>query len=269
VLFGLLAGLGFVGGFLSGLLGVGGGIVLVPLLLYVPQLLGFPSLGMRHVAGITIVQVSAAALLGFLVHRRSQATSPRVIRWMGPGMVAGAAVGGVASKYATLTVLESAFVVLALAAAPLLFIPPLADEVGQGPAREFSRSLALGTAVWIGLLSGLVGVGGAFLTIPVMIYFLGVPTRVAIGSSLGVVLASSLVGLVAKLSTGQIVLSWAAALCAGALPGSWTGATVSRRLPARDLRLLLAVLVLATGLRVLADLVVTLRLPSGVVGGPP
>jgi uncharacterized protein len=220
------------------------------------------------VAGITIVQVFAAALLGFLVHRRSQATRPQVVRWMGPGMAVGAAVGGVASKYATLTVLEAAFVVLALAAAPLLFVPPPADEIGAGPAREFSRRLAVGTAVWIGLLSGLVGVGGAFLTIPVMIYFLGVPTRAAIGSSLGVVLISSLAGLVAKLSTGQIVLPWAAALCVGALPGSWSGATVSRRVPARGLRLLLAVLVLATALRMLADLVVTLRLSSVRAIGP-
>jgi len=269
VLFGLLAALGFVGGFLSGLLGVGGGIVLVPLLLYVPQLLGLPSLGMRHVAGITIVQVFAAALLGFLVHRRSQATRPQVVRWMGPGMAVGAAAGGVASKYATLTVLEAAFVVLALAAAPLLFVPPPADEIGAGPAREFSHSLALGTAVAIGVFSGLVGVGGAFLTIPVMIYFLGIPTRAAIGSSLAVVLVSSQAGLVAKLSTGQIVLSWAAALCVGALPGSWSGATVSRRVPARGLRLLLAVLVLATALRMLADLVMTLRLSSVTVVGTP
>jgi uncharacterized protein len=269
VLFGLLAALGFVGGFLSGLLGVGGGIVLVPLLLYVPQLLGFPSFGMRHVAGITIVQVFAAALLGFLVHLRSQATRPEVVRWMGPGMVLGAAAGGVASKYVPLTVLEAAFVVLALAAAPLLFVPPPADEIGKGPAREFSRPLALATSLGIGVLSGLVGVGGAFVTIPVMIYFLGVPTRAAIGSSLGVVLVSSLAGMVAKLFTGQIVLPWAAALCVGALPGSWSGATVSRRVPARGLRLLLAVLVLATALRMLVDLVVTLRLSSGRVVGPP
>ena len=262
MLFGVLAALGFVGGFLSGLLGVGGGIVLVPLLLYIPQLLGLPELGMRHVAGITITQVFAAALLGSVIHRQRHAISPRVVRWMAPGMVAGAAAGGVASKYATLAVLEAAFVALALTAAPLLFLRPPADELADGPAREFSRPLALIAAVSIGVLSGLVGVGGAFLTIPAMIYFLGVPTRAAIGSSLGVVLISSLAGVVAKLVTGQIVIPWAVALCAGALPGSWTGATVSGHVSARGLRLLLAALVLAMALRMLVDLVVTLRFTS-------
>ncbi|MBI4012479.1 MAG: sulfite exporter TauE/SafE family protein [Candidatus Rokubacteria bacterium] len=269
MLFALLAALGFVGGFLSGLLGIGGGIVLIPLLLYVPPLFGVASLDIRHVAGITIVQVFAASLLGFLVHRRRRTTNPRVVHWMGPGMVVGAAIGGAASKYVTLAVLEGAFVLLALAAAPLLFVPPPADEVGEGPARDFSRPLALGTAVAIGVLSGLVGVGGAFLVIPIMIYFLGVPTRVAIGSSLGVLLLSSLSGVAAKLSTGQIVVTWAAALCVGAVPGSWIGATLSRRVSARGLRLSLAGLVAVTAVRMLVDLVLTLRLtPLRPVGTP-
>lgn len=269
VLFALLVGLGFVGGFLSGLLGIGGGIVLVPLLLYVPRVLGFPSLDMRDVAGITIVQVFAAALLGYLIHRRRLTTSPQIVRWMAPGMVVGAAAGGVASRYVSLTVLEAAFVILALVAAPLLFVPPPADEIGEGLARDFSRLIALGSALGIGVLSGLVGVGGAFLVIPVMIYFLGVPTRVAIGTSLGVLLLSSLSGVVAKLSTGQIVLPWAAALCVGALPGSWTGATVSRRVSARGVRLSLAVLVALTAIRMLVDLMGTLHLlPLKAVGAP-
>jgi uncharacterized protein len=267
VLFALLAGLGFVGGFLSGLLGIGGGIVLVPLLLYIPRLLGFPSPDMRDVAGITIVQVFAASALGFLLHRRHRTTNPQVVRWMGAGMVAGAAVGGVASKFVPLTMLEAAFVVLAFTAAPLLFVPPLADEIGEGPARDISPEGAFGAALAIGLLSGLVGVGGAFLVIPVMIYFLGMPTRAAIGSSLGVLLVSALAGALGKLATGQIMLPWAAALVAGALPGTWVGAAASRRVPARGLRLALAVLVTVTAVRMLVDLVMTLRLtPPAAVG---
>jgi uncharacterized membrane protein YfcA len=269
VLSALLVGLGFVGGFLSGLLGIGGGMVLVPLLLYVPSVLGVATLDLRHVAGITIVQVFAAALLGYLVHRRRRATDSRVVRWMGPGVVVGAALGGVASRYVTLTVLEAAFVVLALTAAPLLFVPPPADEIGEGPASDFSRPLAVGSALVIGLLSGLVGVGGAFLMIPILIYVLGVPTRAAIGSSLGVVLVSSLSGMAAKLATGQIVVPWAAALCVGAVPGSWSGALVSRRVPARSLRLALAVLVTLTAVRMLFDLLVSLRLTPHSAGGTP
>jgi hypothetical protein len=269
VLFVLLVTLGFVGGFLSGLLGIGGGIVMVPLLLYVPAALGFPALDIRDVAGLTIVQVFAAALLGYLVHRRRRTSQTLVVRWMGSGMVVGAAVGGALSRYVVLAVLESVFVLMALVAAPLLFMPPPADEAGEGPAREFSRPLATSTAFAIGLLSGLVGVGGAFLVIPVMVYLLGVPTRAAIGSSLGVVLFASAAGVAAKLATGQVILPWAAALVAGALPGSWSGARVSLRVPARELRLALAILVALTAIRMLFDLIVTLRLtPARALGTP-
>jgi uncharacterized membrane protein YfcA len=268
VLFLLLAVLGLVGGFLSGLLGIGGGIVMVPLLLYVPGWLGLASFDMRDVAGMTIVQVFAAALLGYLVHRRRR-SHPLVVRWMGPAMVLGTGVGGALSGYVSVAVLEGVFVLLALAATPLLFTPPPADEVGEGPAAEFSRPVAAGSALVIGLLSGLVGVGGAFLLIPIMIYALGVPTRAAIGSSLGVILMSSLAGVAAKLATGQVAVPWAAALVAGALPGSWMGAQVSRRVPARRLRLALAALVALTALRMTMDLVQALRLPSGRALGTP
>jgi len=268
VLFLVLAALGFVGGFLSGLLGIGGGIVMVPLLLFVPPLLGLPPLDMRDVAGLTIVQVFAAALLGYLVHRRRQATNALVIRWMGPSMVAGSGLGGVLSSHVTVTVLEAAFVLLALTAAPLLFVTPPADEIGEGPAADFSRGIAAGAGFTIGVLSGLVGVGGAFLVIPVMVYLLGIPTRAAIGSSLGVVLLASVSGMAAKLATGQVVVPWAAAMVAGALPGTWHGARLSRRLSARRLRLALAVVVAATAIRMLVDVVTAFRVPSRVLGTP-
>ncbi len=239
MLLALLAGLGFVGGFVSGLLGIGGGVVMVPLLLYTPPLFGVAPLDMRQVAGITIVQVCGAAFLGYLVHRRRQAAAPGLVRWMGSGML-GAGAGGVTSSHVALPVLEAVFAVLTLVAGPILLWPPPAGEAGEGLARPFSRAVAFIAALAVGFLSGLVGIGGAFLLIPVMVYLLGVPTRVAIGSSLGVTLAASLVAAVAKFQTGQIVLPWAAAVSLGALPGSWAGAHTSRRLPTHGLRLALA-----------------------------
>ena len=62
--------LGLVGGFFSGLLGIGGGIIMVPLLLFIPSILGFNSLSMKTIAGITMVQSLAGSLSAMLVHRR-------------------------------------------------------------------------------------------------------------------------------------------------------------------------------------------------------
>lgn len=250
----LLAGIGFVGGFLGGLLGIGGGIVMVPLLLYVPPLLGFRAPDMREVAGTTMVQVFAVAALAYLVHRRRRSSTARVVRWMGPGMVVGTGAGALMSKGVSVLLLETVFAALALVAAPILFMTPPADEVGEGPAREFPGVPGFLAALTIGFFSGLVGIGGAFLLIPVLIYLLGVPTRVAVGSSLGVLALGGFAGVLAKFQSGQIPLLWAGALCMGALPGSWTGAQVSGRMPARHLRLSLAVVVALTAVRMLFGL---------------
>src|SRR5205823_7032340 len=66
-----LFALGFIGAFVSGLVGVGGALVMVPLLFYVPPLLGVGSLDIKHVSGVTMAQVLAAALVGAFAHGRS------------------------------------------------------------------------------------------------------------------------------------------------------------------------------------------------------
>ena len=86
--------LGTAGAFVAGLLGVGGAIVMIPLLLYVPPLLGVGALDMRSVTGVTIVQVFVAALSGMIAHRRGRAVHLR-LAWIGGtamaiGMLTGA-----------------------------------------------------------------------------------------------------------------------------------------------------------------------------------
>ena len=66
----LIGALGLISGFLSGLLGIGGGIVMAPLLLYAPPLFGMEPLTMQTVAGLTIVQGLVGCLAGLLTHRK-------------------------------------------------------------------------------------------------------------------------------------------------------------------------------------------------------
>ena len=72
----LIGALGLVTGFLSGLLGIGGGIIMAPLLLFIPPLFGIKPLSMQVVAGLTIVQGLVACVSGALTHRRFHFVSP-------------------------------------------------------------------------------------------------------------------------------------------------------------------------------------------------
>ena len=92
----LIAGLGLITGFLSGLLGIGGGIVMAPLLLYVPPLLGLEPLPMRTVAGLTIVQGLMACITGAISHGRFHFVSGRLSLYMGTSIFVAALAGGVA-----------------------------------------------------------------------------------------------------------------------------------------------------------------------------
>jgi uncharacterized membrane protein YfcA len=89
----------------------------------------------------------------------------------------------------------------------------------------------------------MVGQGGSFLLVPLMIYVLRVPTRVAIGSNLALVLLSSAAGLAGKLFTAQVPLVSAGMLALGTVPGAQAGSALSHRIPPRGLRAALGVVV--------------------------
>lgn len=208
-----LIGIGFTVAFCSGLLGVGGAILLIPALLYLPPLFGVGSLEMRTIAAISMMQVLAASLVGVFGHKRQGFVSIPLVAWMGSAILIASLTGALVSKGAGNRLLEAIFASMAIIAATVMFIPrPAADD----EAREvpFNRPLAVLIASGVGFFGGMVGAPGAFLLIPLMIYALNLPTRIVLGSTLGIVLLSALAGAAGKLATGQVPYGLAAALIA-------------------------------------------------------
>src|SRR5262245_52334761 len=91
--------LGQAGTFVAGLLGVGGAIVMIPLLLYVPPLLHVGGLDVKSVTGVTMVQVFVAAVSGVIAHRRARALHGRLTWVGGVAMAAASLTGALASKH--------------------------------------------------------------------------------------------------------------------------------------------------------------------------
>ncbi len=251
---GLLA---LLSGFLSGLLGIGGGIIMAPLLLFGPPLLGLEPLSMHTVAGLTIVQSLLGCLAGALSHRRYRFVSWRLVWVMGTSIFVAAAVGGAASAWLPAEALLMVFAVLALVAG-LLMLRRHRDDLDAPDVNRlrFSWPRAAAVAAMVGLLSGMVGQGGSFLLIPMMTAALRVPTRIAIGSNLGIVAASSAAGVMAKAATGQIEWLLTIPVVLAVLPAARLGAFVSRRLQVHTLRLLLAALILVAALRLGGEVLV-------------
>lgn len=251
MLFGLLVVLGFGGAFLSGLVGVGGAIVMIPLLLYVPPLAGLEDLGIKAIAGITIVQVFAASAVGLIGHRASMNGS--LFLALGPAMVVSSLGGALVSELVSPIVLTVVFALMASAAAIMMlaFRKRTVPETDGPVSFNVPGAVAAGAAV--GSSAGLIGAGGAFFLIPVMLYGLRIPVRVTVGTSLGVVAASAAAGLLGKVATGQVNWVLALALVLGALPGARAGAYVSRRTATDRLVVVLGVAIALAAARVWLD----------------
>lgn len=249
--------LGLFGGFVSGLLGIGGGIIMVPLLLYVPPVLGAGALGMKMVAGITSVQSFVGAVSGAVGHHRFKRINKPLVLLMGGSMSLAALGGSVASQYTRDETLLFVFAAMALVAAILMLLPkkesldePDADDI------HFNKPLAIVAGLTLGVLSGLIGQGGAFLFIPVMMYLLHIPTRIAIGSALAIGIFSSIAVLIGRLGTSQIPYLMSVVIVAGVVMGAQMGSVLSQRTPRAALRKVLAVMISATAIKIWYELLI-------------
>ena len=247
--------LGGVGAFVAGLLGVGGAIVMIPLLLYVPPLLHVGSLDVKSVTGVTMVQVFVAAVSGMVAHRRTHALHGELVLIGGVAMALGSLTGALASKHVSAGFILLVFALMATGAAGLVLVrmealelPIFADHM------RFSRRRAALVSLAVGVGAGFVGAGGAFLLVPLLVSVVGIPLRIAIGSSLGITALAATAGLAGKIITAQVPWLPAVTVAAGAVPGAQLGAYVSRRLPPRILKAALFVIIVATAIGIWWDL---------------
>jgi uncharacterized membrane protein YfcA len=253
----VLVALSLAGAFVSGLVGVGGAIVMIPLLLYAPPLVGVGRLDVKTVAAVTMVQVFVASVSAVLVHRRRRAVRPDLAVMGGAAMACASFTGAVVSRFMDDRVLLTIFGLMTLAALALLFVP--AEMVGQpifADRIEFNRPKAVLVCAGVGLVAGLVGAGGAFLLVPLLMVVVRIPIRITIGSSLAITALAATAGVLGKVATGQVPLTPAVAVVAGAVPGAQFGAVVSRRLSSAGLRRVLLAIILASAVRVWWDLLV-------------
>jgi uncharacterized membrane protein YfcA len=247
----VLALLGVFGGFASGLLGFGGGVVMFPLLFYVPPVLGLQRIDANTVAALVITQVVFSTIVGGFAHLRSGRVQWRLGLTAGGISAVGSLIGGAVSKWLSEFFLLLAFGLVTLVVASMMFLPA-PPETRENLAIEKSP-VAFAPLVFCSLVAGLVvGLLGAgnFIFVPVLIYIFRTPTRVAIATSLLIALMNTFFGFMGKLVTDQIPLMPALAVVAGATAGALAGEKIHSRLASSALRYIYAVVIVAITLRI-------------------
>jgi len=230
--------IGLIGGFFSGLLGLGGGVIMLPLLTFVG---GVP---LKLATGTSLVHVFIASATGMFSHHRGRMVDLKVGFILGIAGVIGGFVGSFLSVPLSTRSLEYIYLFVVMLAVILLFIPQKFDDKNY-KKRDSNKLAGIAIGLGVGSLTGLLGVGGGFIMIPLMTYFLKIPLRVTIGTSLLIILIISLGTLGAKVEIGHVDLIITLLVISGAVIGALLGAYVSRRTPVKFLRLiLLSILVL-------------------------
>ncbi|GBF33275.1 membrane protein [Desulfocucumis palustris] len=284
-----ILGLGGVVGLLSGLFGVGGGFLMTPLLM----MMGVPPA--VAVASDTN-QIVAASASGTIAHSKSKNVDYKLGFIILLGGLAGGSLGTVVVKILRGLgnfdfVLKSSYVLMLLLVGTFMFIESLSAlkkkdvDVSAGrkpsavarfmakmPVRMYfevsgieSSLIALfGLGLLVGVLSAVMGVGGGFIMLPVMIYFIGMPTHNAVGTSIFVIIFTAINVTIAQSVLNHTVdLVLALVLLIGSSIGAQFGAKLGKKLKAEQLRVVFSLIVLAVMVKMLADLLIV---PSSLIG---
>ena len=246
--------IGFIGSYISGMLGIGGSIIKYPMLLYIPPLLGMAAFTAHEVSGISAVQVFFATIGGVWAYRKDGYLNKALIGYMGISILIGSFIGGFGSKLMSESGINIIYGILALIAAVMMFIPKKGIDDVPFDQVKFNKWLVAVLALIVGIGSGIVGAAGAFLLVPIMLVVLKIPTRMTIASSLAITFISSIGATVGKLTTGQVDYGSAAIMVVASLIASPLGAMAGKKVNTKILQVLLALLIAATAVKIWMDI---------------
>lgn len=246
--------IGLAGSFVSGMVGVGGAIINFPLLLYIPPLLGVGELTSYEVSGITAFQVLFATLGGVWSYRKDGYVNKTILIYMGTGILAGSLSGAYLSSFMPESAINIVYGLLAVIAAFMMLFPKKDAEVISFREDQFKEWLAAVLALIVGVGAGIVGAGGAFILVPIMLIVLKVPTRVTIASSLAITFISSIGTSAGKIFAGNILVVPAIVMVAASLIAAPLGARIGKKVNTKILQRILAFLISGTAIKIWIDI---------------
>ena len=246
----IILGIGLFAGILSGLFGIGGGVVIVPLLIF---LAGFSQIEANgaSLAGLLL----PVGLLAVITYHKKKLIDIKASALIALGLIIGSYFGSILAIDLPALILKRAYGIFLIYVSyrfisPLTFFKkPQHHEHKKAIKPVIKYSAVLITGIVAGFASGLFGIGGAAIIIPVLVGILGYEQKNAGGTSLGALLLPvGLPGVIAYYNAGHINLLLGAMLALGLLVGAFFGAKLALRLPSKIVKQLYGFLLLIIAL---------------------
>jgi len=249
-------------GFLAGLLGVGGGMVMVPMLVFVFTTAGLPAEHLMHFALATaMATIVFTSLSSVTAHHRRGGVDWRAAFGIAPGIMAGSLGAALGAGFIPTRPLAICFTALMFLASAQMY-----REFKPEPDRRLPGPLGLfGAGAAIGAISSVLAAGGAFLSIPYLVRR-NVPMRRAIGTAAAIGFPIAFAGTVGYVlhglhvqglpagSLGFVYLPALGLVAVTSMLAAPLGARLAHRLPVRRLRMVFSLVLLALAVRMLANL---------------
>ncbi len=261
----MLLAIGAGAGFASGLLGVGGGFIMVPLSYWIILGMGFADeLAYMTAIGTSLLVILPTAVSGTWRHDRRKAVHWRTALILGPCAMVGALAGSALAARLPVEVLRTGFGVLMLAVALWMGLGLVSRMRPEEADIRTNPWLVAALGLPIGVLTGLTGLGGGVVIVPVLVLAFGFPMHVAIGTSIASIIFAGLGGMIGYMvngwgltgllpySIGYVnILPVGLCLIAASIPMAQLGVRAAHALSARRLRYIFVAFMVYTGLRMI------------------
>jgi len=254
-------------GFASGLLGIGGGVVMVPVIYWLALAMDVaPDIAIRIAFGTSLLVILPTVISGSWRHNKKKAVRWKTALVLGSSALVGGLVGASLAAHLPEKILTVGFggLILAIAVWMGLGIMPKLRREDAEPRENLALVAACGFP--IGIVSGLTGIGGGVLIVAVLVLALNFPMHTAIGTSVASIILASLGGIVGYIvnglgvsgllpySLGYVNLPIWLCLAATSIPVAQLGARAAHALPAKPLTYIFIAFMVYAGLEMLGVL---------------
>ncbi|MEK4560680.1 sulfite exporter TauE/SafE family protein [Staphylococcus sp. FSL K6-3157] len=232
--------IGIFGGFISGLVGIGGAIIIYPAILLLPPLFGAPAYSAYIASGLTSSQVFFSTLSGSIKARKKPEFSPQLVIYMGGGMIVGSVFGALLANLFNAAFINVIYIIIAVLALILMFI----KVNSSSQTSQFNGPLLISIGVIIGIISGIVGAGGAFIIIPILLVVFKLPMNTVVANSIVIAFMSSIGAFVIKFMQGYIPMTDALFLIIGSILFAPLGLKVGNKVPSFVQKWIVSILII-------------------------
>ena len=239
--------IGIIGGTVSGLMGIGGGTVVIPLLLYLS------GTDIKVATAMSMVHIVFASISGTIFNYYQKTIIFKYSLYFGLSSMLFSFLGGYLTKYIPdLTIKIMYISALTVSFIILLLRSRITGHKTEPSKKDLYKIIPIGAVA--GFMAGILGLGGGFLFVPALLFFMGLPMNIATGTSLGAIIFTSIPGLAGKILSVDFNILLGVIVGIGGIGGARLGTYLKRKISPAATRIIFILFFVVVFIRVIIDI---------------